>query len=469
MKKYFLIGILMAIVPNICFGASARFTQLAREKERKMAELEKCMGSTKGLKIAGISTLGLSAVGVAANVVEAKKIKDYDSSIESTQQQIEKTKTEINKKTDELQKKSLAGQTNDESTDNYDENIVGVAFLHNGTCQVYTENHKWNDVDEKQCSEKLSKGSWLVTKDGESITGDSMCASNGMNVPYVAPGTTNYSPVVVGEYCWCKINFGPGAYDNWILSTDAIKGTPYKCENYCAQNCAYATLNNSLSFSNTPTESKNNNNSNPKSNEGNSDNPTNSNSGSSNSNSGNNDDSTGSNTGTQAQDTTCGNLGQKECKTNYKICEKDGQTKDCTGDMLPQHATSGHCVSAGRKDYKICTATDCDDKHTLSNGHCNTQKTQENKISNQNTKTNNTTVNTDIKQLCTSNGGKIEKEISSDKIWCKIKGQCDRTQHILQQEIDAKKLNIKLNYRCKDATEGFCARGHTCEIISTAK
>lgn len=254
MKKYFLIGIIMAIVPNICFGASARFTQLAREKERKMAELEKCMGSTKGLKIAGISTLGLSAVGVAANVVEAKKIKDYDSSIESTTQQIEKTKTEINKKTDEIQKKSPAGQTSDESTDNYDENIVGVAFLHNGTCRVYTENHNWNDVDETQCSKNLSKGSWLVKKDGKSINGDSTCASNGMDLEFGATGTPNYSPISVGEYCWCKINSGPGTSNDWILSTDAIKIIPYKCENYCAHSCAYATLNNSLGFSNTPTE-----------------------------------------------------------------------------------------------------------------------------------------------------------------------------------------------------------------------
>lgn len=289
MKKCFFVGLLISIVPVMCLGESVRFTQLVREKQRKMAELEKCMGSTKGLKIAGISTLGLSAVGVAANVVEAQKIKEYETKKTAAEKDIEK----FNKEIAEIEKcknegkeykdgKCVAPSSNKKSTDNYDENIVGVAFLHNGTCRVYTENHEQNDVAQEQCSEKLSKGSWLVTKDGESITGDSMCASNGVNVPYV----TNRFPISVGEYCWCKINFGPGASSDWILSTDAINSIPYKCENYCAHSCAYAALNNSL---NTPTESKNDNNSNPKSNEGNSDNPTNPNSGSSNSNSGNND------------------------------------------------------------------------------------------------------------------------------------------------------------------------------------
>ena len=71
MKKYFLFGLIVAIMPSICFGASARYTQLVREKQRKMAELEKCMGATNGLKIAGLSTLGLTAVGVAGNIAEA--------------------------------------------------------------------------------------------------------------------------------------------------------------------------------------------------------------------------------------------------------------------------------------------------------------------------------------------------------------------------------------------------------------
>ena len=89
MKKHFLFGLMVAILPNICFGVSNHYTQLVREKQRKMAELEKCMGSTQGLKIAGLSTIGLTAVGVSANISEAKKIEEYDDAIEKKDKDIE--------------------------------------------------------------------------------------------------------------------------------------------------------------------------------------------------------------------------------------------------------------------------------------------------------------------------------------------------------------------------------------------
>ncbi len=88
----------MAIVPSICFGQSVRFTNLVREKERKMAELEKCLGSTQGLKIAGLSTLGLTAVGVAGNIYEAQKINDYDTQTQKVEKKIESVQKDIDAK-----------------------------------------------------------------------------------------------------------------------------------------------------------------------------------------------------------------------------------------------------------------------------------------------------------------------------------------------------------------------------------
>lgn len=89
MKKYFLLGLIVAIAPSICFGGGARYTQLVREKQRKMEELEKCMGSTQGLKIAGLSTIGLTAVGVAGNIAEAQKLQEYDDAIDKKNKDIE--------------------------------------------------------------------------------------------------------------------------------------------------------------------------------------------------------------------------------------------------------------------------------------------------------------------------------------------------------------------------------------------
>ena len=106
MKKYFLFSLLVMIMPSLCFGASARYTQLVREKQRKMEQLEKCMGTSKGLKIAGISTLGLTAVGVAGNIYEADAIKTYDSQIKSAEKKIKSTEDYIKEKDAELKKKS---------------------------------------------------------------------------------------------------------------------------------------------------------------------------------------------------------------------------------------------------------------------------------------------------------------------------------------------------------------------------
>ena len=105
MKKYFISFLLLLIAPSMCLGASARYTQLVREKQRKMEQLEKCMGASKGLKIAGVSTIGLTAVGVAANIAEAKTIKTNEKVIEKKKKEIESAQTEIAKLQEEKAKK----------------------------------------------------------------------------------------------------------------------------------------------------------------------------------------------------------------------------------------------------------------------------------------------------------------------------------------------------------------------------
>ena len=102
MKRCYLIGLLTCIVPTICMGQSATVSKLIREKQRKMEELEKCMGTTKGLKIAGISTIGVTAVGVAGNIVEAKKIKSLDTDIEKVDKKIDKIQSDIDAKRAEI-------------------------------------------------------------------------------------------------------------------------------------------------------------------------------------------------------------------------------------------------------------------------------------------------------------------------------------------------------------------------------
>lgn len=63
------------------FANSDQINQLIAEKQAKLEQLQKCRGTTKSLKIAGLSTLGITAVGVVANLAEAAVLKDTEEQL----------------------------------------------------------------------------------------------------------------------------------------------------------------------------------------------------------------------------------------------------------------------------------------------------------------------------------------------------------------------------------------------------
>ena len=106
-KKYLTSFLLMISVPAVCYASSARYTELVHEKQQKMEQLEKCMGKMGNLKIAGISTLGLTAVGVAGNIAEAKIISDNTTKIDKMDEKIEKQKLDNERKQWEIEQERL--------------------------------------------------------------------------------------------------------------------------------------------------------------------------------------------------------------------------------------------------------------------------------------------------------------------------------------------------------------------------
>lgn len=64
----------------------SEIVKLTTEKQQKYAELEKCAGSVKGFKIAGISLIGLTAVGVAYNIHQHSVSKGLDGQIVAAEQ-----------------------------------------------------------------------------------------------------------------------------------------------------------------------------------------------------------------------------------------------------------------------------------------------------------------------------------------------------------------------------------------------
>lgn len=87
MKK--ILGLCVALCPMIANADTLddKIASLIAEKNAKIAELEKCQKATGNLKIAGITTLGVSAIGVAVNVGEAVSLNKLDDKIDAAQAQ----------------------------------------------------------------------------------------------------------------------------------------------------------------------------------------------------------------------------------------------------------------------------------------------------------------------------------------------------------------------------------------------
>ena len=74
-----------------------KWTNLVKEKQELISELEKCQKNTKGFKIAGLATLGVSAIGIGVNIGEAVKINRLEDEVDAAKKRVEKLDTDINK------------------------------------------------------------------------------------------------------------------------------------------------------------------------------------------------------------------------------------------------------------------------------------------------------------------------------------------------------------------------------------
>ena len=293
MRKYILLGLLIGIMPNICLGASIRYSQLIKEKQRKIEELEKCTGSTGKLKIAGISTLGLTAAGVAGNVVEAKKIKEYgkeseklDKKLETARKEKEESATKLadqekrekeskecmesegfkNAKLIKSMKKNDAGNCVIEScVKNATENSDGTDceckdhYKESGKkCVKEAETKKSDTPAETGLKDKeaingttyeVDGGEWSVDFSYGTVSGVWTCNSALIGKDYEQQ--SELSITNVGTYCWCTVDsFIPDSTDEekqdgenlpWV----GLKKIKDSCESSCGEECAKEVKTNS--------------------------------------------------------------------------------------------------------------------------------------------------------------------------------------------------------------------------------
>ena len=138
-----------------------KIASLTKEKLEKIAKLEECQKNTKGLKIAGITTLGVSAIGIGANIGEAVALNKLDEKISTAEQ----------------------------NKSNLDKQIDGVKKAQNtcGTKTCSTPAPTQSDLDSLNATEAVCKdGNWVAKTCKLDYSGDEQtCILNGATVTYI--------------------------------------------------------------------------------------------------------------------------------------------------------------------------------------------------------------------------------------------------------------------------------------------
>ena len=97
MYKYAIFTFLLTMMPCISVADdTSRVQELITLKQSKMETLKKCKGTTKNLKIAGLSTLGITTVGVGVNIAEAIILKQKREQLAAIKTNNNKSESEQN-------------------------------------------------------------------------------------------------------------------------------------------------------------------------------------------------------------------------------------------------------------------------------------------------------------------------------------------------------------------------------------
>ena len=231
----------MCLLPGLSFGENPRIAELTRSKQEKMERLQKCEGTTKALKIAGLSTIGLTAVGVVGNVVESQKIKEYQGQSNALDTQISQTKKEIEDKKAEIEKKKAAAaaapatpkepaKTPTTPTAANPENTLGDTVCNIKCDESYKDKTIVCKTDNKYASYKCSDNKW--TKDNVRTCNDRMIADSTYTKIEQYDGTAN-------TYLFSLPNKSKINSTNAYWSADVC----YACEWWTQQNGTYIYKN----------------------------------------------------------------------------------------------------------------------------------------------------------------------------------------------------------------------------------
>lgn len=99
-----LVGVMSAF-PSKGAQMTSQIQRLLEQKEEKIKKLEECEGKKKGWMIAGISTIGVTAVGVGVNIAQANKSNKLSGEIEQSKQELERQQERLSRIEGQISKK----------------------------------------------------------------------------------------------------------------------------------------------------------------------------------------------------------------------------------------------------------------------------------------------------------------------------------------------------------------------------
>ena len=238
--KYTITASLLSFVAllNTSYGVqmTPQISSLLEQKNAKIAELEKCDSNRKAWMIAGISTIGLTAVGVGVNIAQASKSNKLSAEIDSAKNELKDLKTSNLQSGGGSGGQALPGGGAQIDLSKYlDEDGIGSCYY---------------DIDgtykrDSECSVS-NPGDWgVVFSDDYTVRGIAACsdlegtwsevASDQGKVDSAYTNEATSSPE--GRYCYCKGTNSDIAGARWVSANDFdnISDCADRCPSMCRE------------------------------------------------------------------------------------------------------------------------------------------------------------------------------------------------------------------------------------------
>ena len=183
---------------------SAQVRRLLQEKQEKIEQLEKCEGKKQGWMIAGISTIGLTAVGVGVNIAQASKSNRLSDEIEMEKSALEKQQNELNRIQNDIAKEQAKKAEEERKRAEEEERRRNATNGNDGAIGEKCNDDKgvWliaNEGNDKKCSN--SAGEIVDCKCVENVTPTPGQGSGGGDKPVEKPKASETNGRVVGGAC----------------------------------------------------------------------------------------------------------------------------------------------------------------------------------------------------------------------------------------------------------------------------